>query len=51
MESLLNEQTKKNHFSDLRESLCYYLSIIAVLIAFIASCISLGFCNAVGDDH
>lgn len=47
MESLLNAEQKDNHRNDLRESLCYYLSIILVLVAFIASSISLGFCNAV----
>ena len=47
MESLLNAEQKDNYRNDLRESLCYYLSIILVLVAFIASSISLGFCNAV----
>ena len=48
METLLGGKvetyTKKN---DLRSSLCYYISIILVLLAFIFSCISLGFCSAV----
>ena len=47
MDALLasEPQTKKN--GDLRESLCYYLSIIFVLLAFIFSSVSLGLCSAV----
>ena len=48
MDSLLYtdlEHKKRSH--DLRTSLCYYISIIIVLAAFICSMFSLGFCSAV----
>lgn len=48
METLLGGKVETyQKKSDLRSSLCYYISIILVLLAFIFSCISLGFCSAV----
>ena len=50
MDSLINEKGEGKVFSeknDLRTSLCYYLSLILVLLAFILSCVSLGFCSTV----
>lgn len=51
MESLLrNEGTSSDTNKDLRSSLCYYLSIIMILLCFIMSMISLGFCSYVRCD-
>lgn len=48
MEALLVKENSSNEeYHDLRTSLCYYLSIILVLVAFILSMLSLGFCSAV----
>ena len=48
MEALLVKENSSNEeYHDLRTSLCYYLSIILVLVAFILSMFSLGFCSAV----
>lgn len=48
MEALLVKENSSNEgYRDLRTSLCYYLSIILVLVAFILSMFSLGFCSAV----
>ena len=48
MDALLqSESSSYDEKSDLRSSLCYYLSIILVLLAFILSMFSLGFCSAV----
>lgn len=47
MDALLASETQNQKKSDLRESLCYYLSIIFVLLALIASSVSLGLCSAV----
>ena len=49
MESLLaNEKRNQQQNDDLRSSLCYYISGILVLSAFIMSCVSLGLCSSVG---
>ena len=49
MESLLADDKRNQQQSqDLRSSLCYYLSGIFVLSAFIMSCVSLGLCSSVG---
>ena len=47
MDSLLGENKQSEQSNDHRTSLCYYLSIILVLVAFILSCVSLGFCSSV----
>lgn len=50
MDSLISEKRASRGYddnSDLRDSLCYYLSIIMVLISFIASSVSLGLCSSV----
>lgn len=47
MDALLASETQTKKNGDLRESLCYYLSIIFVLLAFIFSSVSLGLCSAV----
>ena len=50
MDSLISEKGEGKVFSeknDLRTSLCYYISLILVLLAFILSCVSLGFCSTV----
>ena len=51
MDSLLGESKQTESRNDLRTSLCYYLSIILVLVAFILSCFSLGFCSSVIINH
>ena len=52
MDSLLyTDMDHKKRSYDLRTSLCYYISIILVLVAFICSMFSLGFCSAVGERH
>lgn len=51
MDSLLGESKQSESRNDLRTSLCYYLSIILVLLAFILSCFSLGFCSSVMFSH
>lgn len=49
MDALLQKDAESyNEKQDLRSSLCYYISIILVLLAFILSMFSLGFCSAVG---
>lgn len=50
MDSLINETRQGRVYDeskDLRSSLCYYLSIIMVLITFICSSVSLGLCSSV----
>ena len=47
MDALLASETQTKKNGDLRESLCYYLSIVFVLLAFIFSSVSLGLCSAV----
>ena len=48
MESLLKDDKRTYQSNeDLRSSLCYYLSAIMVLGAFIMSCVSLGLCSSV----
>ena len=51
MESLLasekTQQQRQGNDSDLRSSLCYYLSIILLLCTFIMSCVSMGLCSSV----
>lgn len=50
MESLLSEDKRSyKNDSDLRSSLCYYLSAIMVLATFIMSCVSMGLCSSVGN--